>query len=309
MEYVFKTAQEAWSVLYDDLSANIEKHDICDFYQSSPRGRKCNETIGTSILILEPKNCLIWSKVRKLPSTYLAKECLWYLNGSRNIEDAPSDVWVGLVNKEGRDVGLINSNYGHWIFTQKDNKNPNNSIYEETVELLKRDPDSRQAIWQIPIIPFRQNDDTPCTSSIHFLLRDGKLNCTVYMRSCDIWFGLANDITQFILWQMKLAKDLNVELGWYRHIFGSLHCYEENFVNDVEAYKENMNETYIMGKENIGYFKFFDDRNYREIFDEIMHDFNILSTTKRKEILDNNMLKNKELIYMTENMKVSDFKH
>lgn len=309
MEYVFKTANEAFSVLYDDLASDIDKHEICDFYQSSPRGRKCNETVGLSIKITDPKNCLVWSKVRCLPPTYLAKEHLWYDSGSRNVDDAPSKVWKNLVNKDEDEKGLINSNYGAYIFSQKDNKYTDLSVFDATIKLLKKDPDSRQAIWQIPIMRHRQDDDTPCTSSLHFLLRDNKLNCTVYMRSCDGWFGFCNDVTQFILWQMRLAKELDVELGWYRHVFGSFHVYEENFIKNKELYFKTINEDYLIGKENIGYFKFYDDRHYKIILDEILSDFKILSNKKRKEILDNDLLKNKELIYMLNNMKITNFEH
>ena len=309
MEYVFQSANQAFCVIYDDMAHNLDEHDITDFYQSQPRGRKCNETIGCSIKILEPQNCLVWTKVRKLSPIYLAKECLWYLNGSRKVEDAPSKIWRELVNKDGDEIGLINSNYGHYIFTQRDNKNPNLSVYDATVELLKKDKDSRQAIWQIPIMKHRQDDDTPCTSSIHFLIRDNKLHCTVYMRSCDIWFGFANDVSQFIIWQMMLAKDLDIELGWYRHVFGSFHVYEENFIIDNEKYIENMNETYIQGKENIPYPKFYDERNYRDILSEIQLDFKTLSENKREEILDKKLLKNEELKYMLENMQIAKFIH
>ena len=313
MEYTFKTANEAWLILFDDLSKNEKdfKHEISGFYQSKPRGRLCNETIDLSIKILEPQNCLIWSKVRSLPPTYLAKECLWYLNGSRDPEDSPSPkVWNGLKNKANeRETGLINSNYGHWIFKKRDNVNCDLSIYDATVELFKKDPDTRQAIWQIPIMPYRQYADTPCTSSAHFILRDNKLHLTMYQRSCDAWFGAANDITQFIIWQMMLAKDLNVELGTYRHVFGSYHVYEENFTTNLETFNNIINEEYLIGKENISYFKYYDGRNYREILDEIMNDFSILANNKRKDIIDKNMLKNKELIYMINNMEVKDFKH
>lgn len=309
MEYTFKTANEAFSVIYDDIAHNLDNHDITDFYQSKPRGRTCNETIGCSLIIKEPANCLVWSKVRQLSPIYLAKECLWYLNGSRKAEDAPSKVWINLANKDGNEKGLVNSNYGHYIFIQRDNKHPEMSVYEATIDLLKKDKDSRQAIWQIPIMPHRQDDDTPCTSSLHFLIRDNKLYCTTYMRSCDIWFGFANDISQFIIWQMMLAKELDVELGWYRHMFGSFHVYEENFIKNSENYMNNMNETYIIGKENIPYPKFYDDRNYREILSEIQEDFKILSSKTKKEILDNKLLKNKELQYMFENMKISNFEH
>lgn len=309
MEYTFKDANTAFSVLYDDLGHDIENHEITDFYQSFPRGRKCNESIGLSIKILEPQNCLVWTKARRLSPIYLAKEHLWYLNGSRKVEDTPSKVWNGLANKDGDEIGLINSNYGHYIFIQRDNKNPELSVFEATVELLKRDRDSRQAIWQIPIMKHRQDDDTPCTSSLHFFIRDNKLYCTVYMRSCDCWFGFANDVSQFIIWQMMLAKELDVELGWYRHMFGSFHVYEENFIKDNEQYMKDMEETFITGKENIPYSKFYDDRNYRDILSEIRNDFNILANNKREDILENNLLVNDELKYMLENMQVAKFIH
>lgn len=309
MEYVFKTAVEAWSVLYDDLGNSNSTHEIDNFFESQPRGRKCNESIGTTIKILEPQNCLMWSNIRRLSPIYLAKEYMWYLNGDRKVENAPSSVWKGLANEEGADKGLVNSNYGAYIFGQKDNKYPELNVFDATVKLLKEDPDSRQAIWQIPIMSHRQDKDTPCTSSIHFLLRDNKLYCTVYMRSCDIWFGMPNDVTQFIMWQMMLAKALNVELGWYRHVFGSLHTYEENFIKDTEEYFNALNEIYITGNENIPYFKFYDDRNYREILDELIEDFKILCENKKDDIMNNNMLKNEELKFMLNNMQVSSFKH
>lgn len=309
MEYVFKTVTEAWSVIYDDLGNNNVNHELEDFFQSSPRNRKCNETIGLSFRVLEPQNCLMWSNIRRLSPIYLAKECLWYLSGSRKVEDAPSGIWKDLANKDGDEIGLINSNYGAYIFGQKDNKNPELNVFDATVELLKKDKDSRQAIWQIPIMKHRQDDDTPCTSSIHFLIRDNKLYCTVYMRSCDIWFGMANDVTQFIIWQMMLANALNVELGWYRHCFGSLHCYEENFISDFKEYYEKMNKIYFNGNEGISYFKFYDERNYRTILNELLEDFKTLSNNKKEEIIKHDFLKNEELKYMLNNMSISKFTH
>jgi len=307
--YNFKTAVEAWSVLYDELGHTDVDHSIDNFYNSCARGRVTNESVGIGFRILEPQNCLMWSPIRKLSPIYLAKECMWYLNGSRDVKDAPANIWNDLVNKDGDEKGLVNSNYGHYIFVQKDNKNPELTVFDATVELLKRDPYSRQAIWQIPIMKHRQDDDTPCTSSIQFLLRDNKLNCIVYMRSCDIWFGLPNDMTQFIIWQMMMAKELNVEMGTYTHLFGSLHCYKENFITDNEKYITTMNEIYKKGKEDIYYFEYYDDRNYRDILSEIMHDFDILSNKSKNEILDNKLLKNEELIYMLNNMNVSKFIH
>ena len=77
----------------------------------------------------------------------------------------------------------------------------------------KRDPDSRQAIIQIPIMRARGTKDTPCTSSIQFFIRDNKLFTTVYMRSTDIVLGFPIDIFQFTMWQCEMAKELGIDVG------------------------------------------------------------------------------------------------
>lgn len=307
MEYTFKTANEAFTILYDDLGRkDKDDHQISGFFQSKPRGKLCNETIDLVIKILEPQNCLVWTGIRGLPITYLAKEYLWYLNGSRDPKDAPAKVWDSLKNTEGSDIGLINSNYGSYIFKQKDNKDDSKSVFEATVELFKKDPDTRQGIWQIPIMPHRQDLDTPCTSSAHFILRDNKLYLTMYQRSCDCWFGFANDVTQFIMWQMMLANELNVELGTYKHVFGSFHVYENNFISNPDEFNEWMDKEYIKGKEGLMYFRYFDNRNYKEILKDIKDDFNYIGKTNSKDI-DENKLKIDELKYMLKNMKITKF--
>ena len=310
---VFNSLVEAWSVLYDELGRPdkyIKERTLGPFYASSPRGRKCNELIGANFIITDPRQCLMFATYRHLSPIYLAGEYEWYLTGSRKVEDAPSKVWKNLKNTNNPDKGLINSNYGHYLFKQFDNKDCNKTVWQATKDLLIKDSDTRQAIIQIPIMNHRQDLDTPCTSSIQFLLRDNKLNCIVYMRSCDLWFGLPNDVTQFILWQMRMAKELDVELGYYQHICGSLHVYEENFITKFDEYLNAVKQDYIIGKENIKYFKFYDDRNYKDIVDEITFELGVLNVEKSREFaLDNALCNNESLKYMLKNMKISKFIH
>ena len=303
----FRDVTQCWSVLYDDL-ANIN-HNIDDFYQSQPRGRKCNETIGITFRIIEPQNCLMWSKVRRLSPIYLAKEWKWYHDGDRDPKNAPAKVWLDLANQNDPDKGLVNSNYGSYIFTQKDAQNENMSVWEYTKKLLQDDKDTRQAVIQIPSVKYRGTKDTPCTLSGQFILRNNKLNFIVLMRSQDIWYGFPNDMTNFIMWQMEMANELGVDLGWFQIHIGSCHVYEENFIKDFDKYKEDFEDTYILGevdKQN-RYLRFYDDRDYRITLAELHHDFNILIEKSRDEILKDDLLYSKELQFMLENMKISKF--
>src|SRR5580693_2545295 len=80
--------------------------------------------------------------------------------------------------------GLVYGGYGPRLF--KDWKGVQQ--FEILIELLKQRPTSRQAVLQL----FDSTDlakphkDVPCTCTLQFLMRDGKLHLVVYMRSNDV---------------------------------------------------------------------------------------------------------------------------
>ena len=84
--------------------------------------------------------------------------------------------------------------------------------------------------------------DTPCTLSLQFLLRDGRLNLTTTMRSNDVWTGVPYDMFSFCSMQVMMAMTLGVGVGTYTHQAGSLHIYERN-LPDGEKTLEGGNET------------------------------------------------------------------
>lgn len=218
----YPNANSAWQNLYYGLNMDGDK--------TAPRGIKIKETLGCNIYIMNPMDNLVYSPFRGLNPIYLAKEKAWYDSGDNSVENAIklSKFWGTIAN----DDGTVNSNYGHYIFGS-DPCDPSMTMWDRTVKILKDDPDTRQAIMQIPIMPHRGCKDTPCTSSIQFFIRDNKLNCTVYMRSTDIILGFPIDIFQFTMWQIRMAKEVGVDLGWMRFISGNIHCYEKNWIENI----------------------------------------------------------------------------
>jgi thymidylate synthase len=99
--------------------------------------------------------------------------------------------------------------------------------FENVIRLLKARPSSRQAVLQL----FDSTDlakphkDVPCTCTLQLLIRRGKLDMIVYMRSNDVITGLPHDIFCFTMLQEIAARTLSVELGIYKHCVGSLHLY------------------------------------------------------------------------------------
>lgn len=217
----YKNANEAWENLYLGLNKDGDEY--------APRGIKVKETLGCNIYITNPNDNLVYNTFRGLSPIYLAKEYFWYKSGDNSVEKASklSKFWETIANKDG----TVNSNYGHYIFVKE---NDGKTVWEKTVDILKRDPDSRQAIIQIPIMRARGTKDTPCTSSIQFFIRDNKLFTTVYMRSTDIVLGFPIDIFQFTMWQREMAKELGIDVGWMRFISGNIHCYEKNWIENVD---------------------------------------------------------------------------
>jgi hypothetical protein len=100
----------------------------------------------------------------------------------------------------------------------------------DVVSLLARDPLTRQAylpVWfpedtgasahKGPYDSDRDGDPAPirvpCTLGYHFMIRDGKLSCRYYMRSCDAYRHLRNDVymacrlTQWICNEYNASND------------------------------------------------------------------------------------------------------
>lgn len=102
----------------------------------------------------------------------------------------------------------------------------------DVVNVLKADPDSRQAVLTIFDATrdlYRAKRDIPCTIACQFMIRKGLLEQRVTMRSNDLWLGTPYDFAQFGILQASLAQALGVGVGKYVHAVGSLHLYERDF--------------------------------------------------------------------------------
>lgn len=129
--------------------------------------------------------------------------------------------------------------------------------FKYVIEALRRDEDTRQAIITVGD-PAKdcfdsiggellETKDYPCTRSIQFMMVDGELNCTVYMRSNDVLFGFsAVNVFNFTWMQEYIARILGVDVGKYYHVVNCFHLYEEfwdkatNMLLSVPSYPERI---------------------------------------------------------------------
>lgn len=213
-----KDATEAWEHWFKELNS-------MNMGDTSRDGDIRGEIINAVTVIKDPTRGIVQSDIRKMPMRYAIGELLWYSSGNNHLSAIQNytKVW----DRMSDDGITVNSNYGYCIkykygFDQ----------WDYVRYMLGTDPNTRQAILHIKTADCEPSKDVNCTVCIQFLLREGKLHATVYMRSNDIWMGFPYDVFSFTAMQVKMAMELGVGIGEYTHIAGSLHLYERNGITD-----------------------------------------------------------------------------
>jgi thymidylate synthase len=190
------------------------------------------EIIGAILKIRNPRARFSRTENRAVLFSCLG-ETLWYLSGSNSLDH------ITYYIKKYRDLSgakkgarLASGGYGPRIFGSG-NKSQMNAV----IQLIRRklaDPngksDTRQAVIQIydKLDLLTNSSDVPCTCTMQFLPRGGRLHMVVHMRSNDAYIGLPHDVFAFTFMQEIVARDVGLELGTYTHSVGSLHLYDQD---------------------------------------------------------------------------------
>lgn len=176
------------------------------------------EITGALLEIQDPRARLSRTETRGRIFSGLGELC-WYLAGSRS-----ADVITYYIPqyKKLAEAGEIFGGYGPRLRKWK-----GVDQLSRIVKVLKERADSRQAVIQLfdAADISEPHKDVPCTCTLQFMLRQGKLQLFANMRSNDIHWGLPHDVFCFTMLQEIIARSISVELGTYKHAVGSLHLY------------------------------------------------------------------------------------
>lgn len=215
------------------ISTNIDNIylSMCKDLLKAPKVGNTRELNNVKLVLKDITQNIV--SVRGISPSYLFGELLWYLNGDNSLEFISnfSKFWDNISD----DGETCNSAYGYLMQI----KHGFNQI-EKVIEILKDDPESRRAKININVPnPYvKETLDEPCTMSLHFMIRKNNLDCTVVMRSNDIWFGFPYDVAFFTELQKYIADRLGVGYGWYTHFAVSLHMYNRD-ADKIAAIVEN----------------------------------------------------------------------
>lgn len=192
----------------------------------TPRGQLTKEVLQQTSIV-NMRRPVITLPERKLSTKFLGGEAYWILSGDNRVETiAPYNKNIVNYSDDGK---TFFGAYGPRILSQLD----------YVVDKLNSDADTRQAVLTI----WRENPpetkDVPCTVAVHFMIRDHKLNCHVFMRSNDLWLGFPYDVFNFSMLSHLVCCKLNafvvenggviIEPGMLYHTASSRHIYEQHF--------------------------------------------------------------------------------
>ena len=207
------SANEVWL----DNIRNIEQ-----FGESvSPRKMASKEIISycSKVSMSHPVVSII---ARKLSFQFMAAEALWILEGDNRV--APLSRYAPSIVNYSDDGDVFYGAYGPQLQPQ----------LNYVIEKLLEDVDTRQAVATIWIRNPDKSKDIPCTISVQWLIRNGKLFCIDTMRSSDLWLGWPYDIFNFTMLTTLIglelkARGLTLDLGGISLQAGSQHLYMRNF--------------------------------------------------------------------------------
>lgn len=151
-------------------------------------------------------------------------ELTWYLAGSKDLKFI--SYYIPTYKKSSDDRKTIYGAYGPRLCGKG-----RNAQLLNVINVLKSKSTTRQAVIQLFDAKdiLKPHKDIPCTCTLQFIVRAGKLDMFTSMRSNDVFLGLPHDIFAFTMIQELVANCINCQVGEYKHYVSSLHLYEINF--------------------------------------------------------------------------------
>ena len=191
------------------------------------------EVCGALLELTNPRARLGRSRARARVFSPLG-ELMWYLRGSDALE--PIQYYIDNYNEYSDDKATLNGAYGKRIFSAaRADGEVVKDEWQRVIDTLRESSDSRNAVIQIYANTDgakragtdKRSKDIPCTCTLQFVIRRGKLHLHVHMRSNDVYWGLPHDIFAFTMLQEIASRELGVSLGGYQHSVASLHLYDD----------------------------------------------------------------------------------
>ena len=228
----------------------VEADNVNDCYIGTVRGIQQNGNIVVSrgmetkeirpamFIFNNPIERLLTCPGRLIHPFFQILESIWILGGRGDVK------WISkyLKNMEKYSDGKEEFHAPYGIRMREYGSNRDSGLFvtpgpidqfQNCYDYLNDDPETRHAVMSFWNPLFDHVDvntiDRPCNITFHFLIRNGKLDLTIFNRSNDVHFGLFNaNVVQFSVILETMAMLLGIPVGRQIHMINSLHYYTDN---------------------------------------------------------------------------------
>ncbi len=229
-------------VVIEASSVNEITYDACKAVMeygndTTARGLTFRELHPATVILTNPTNRHLLFPFRLNNPFAQMAETLWVLAGRNDVD------WLSRYLPRALDFSdeapeekfhFWRAGYGPRL-RQYGPQNTDQLAY--VVDALKKDPGTRQAVINIwdahedaKVFYTGGSRDIPCNDLLHFMIRDGKLDLSVYVRSNDVIWGLTGvNLMEWSVLHEVVAIMLGVKVGTYYQHIGSLHIYNWHF--------------------------------------------------------------------------------
>ncbi len=222
-------------LLQDVLDHGIDKRDRTGTGTRSVFGRQLRFELSPSSQSNLAGFPLLTTK--RVHTKSIFHELLWFIAGDTNAKTLQANqvsIWDEWADESG-DLGPVyGAQWRRWRAAP-----PTGSKSSEPVEIdqladlvdeIRNNPDSRRLVlsaWNVGEL--EQMKLPPCHLLFQFNVSAGRLNCSMTMRSCDVFLGLPFNIASYALLTMMVAQVTNLEPGELILSLGDTHVYQNHF--------------------------------------------------------------------------------
>ncbi len=156
-------------------------------------------------------------------------ELLWFVAGETNVrylQENGVTIWDEWADERGELGPVYGSQWRSWPTPGGEHVDQ----LAQVIEQIRTDPDSRRHIvsaWNVAEIPNMKLP--PCHMMFQFNVTNGRLSCSMYQRSCDLFLGLPFNIASYALLVMMIAQQTQLQPGDLVISIGDAHIYSNHF--------------------------------------------------------------------------------
>lgn len=261
-----------WDNDYADLCTNILKNGVYSPNRTGIGTYKLPHQILT--FDLDEEFPILTTKFVAFKSAVL--EMLWFYQAQSNdvrwLQERNVRIWNEWQIDEngyymdkyfGKEFAYtIGTTYGYIVNKYK--------MTQNLIETLKNNPNDRRMVMSLWQDEYLSTAVLPsCVWSTQWDVTDGKLNCLVNQRSCDVALGLPFNVTQYAVLVNLLAHVTGLGPGKMTWVINNAHIYE-NQIDGIKKQLERTKDAYDapklwLNKDITDFFKFDNSKDLNDI--------------------------------------------